>query len=277
MRRKVQLADGVKRVVFFDDEATIGATLGRNLYAEDGTTLLDRVTLKGDKGDSGIGAGVMSGGTAGQVLVKASGTDFDTAWHSLAKADVGLGSVDNTSDATKPVSAAQAAADAAVQAFAIQRGNHTGSQLASTISNFAATVIATVLTGLSLASSAAVTAADSILVAIGKLQAQVTLRRPLTLVTTQVASYTLVAADADTHVRMNAAGANALTIPPNATVPFRIGTEVWVEQAGAGVTTITAGAGVTLRTTVGVTPSAQYGVMGWRKVAIDTWSAISKT
>jgi hypothetical protein len=55
----------------------------------------------------------------------------------LVKADVGLGSVDNTADASKPVSTAQAAADAAVQAHAIQRANHSGTQLAATISNFA--------------------------------------------------------------------------------------------------------------------------------------------
>lgn len=47
--------------------------------------------------------------------------------HSVTKTQVGLGNVDNTSDANKPVSTAQAAADAAVQAFAIQRSNHTGS------------------------------------------------------------------------------------------------------------------------------------------------------
>jgi hypothetical protein len=52
------------------------------------------------------------------------------------------------------------------------RANHTGTQLASTISDFAATVRATVLTGLSTATSAVVSATDSILVAIGKLQAQ---------------------------------------------------------------------------------------------------------
>lgn len=51
------------------------------------------------------------------------------------KADVGLGNVDNTSDANKPVSTAQAAADAAVQAFAIARANHTGTQLMATISD----------------------------------------------------------------------------------------------------------------------------------------------
>jgi hypothetical protein len=45
--------------------------------------------------------------------------------------------VDNTADASKPVSTAQAAADTAVQSFSIQRANHTGTQTASTISDFA--------------------------------------------------------------------------------------------------------------------------------------------
>jgi hypothetical protein len=51
----------------------------------------------------------------------------------LTKSDVGLGSVDNTADASKPVSTAQAAADTAVQSFAIQRANHTGTQAISTV------------------------------------------------------------------------------------------------------------------------------------------------
>lgn len=53
--------------------------------------------------------------------------------HSVTKAQVGLGSVDNTADSAKPVSVLQAAADAAVQAYAIQRANHTGTQAATTI------------------------------------------------------------------------------------------------------------------------------------------------
>jgi hypothetical protein len=52
------------------------------------------------------------------------------------------------------------------------RTNHTGTQLASTISDFFTQVRATVLTGLSTASSAVVTATDTVLVAFGKLQAQ---------------------------------------------------------------------------------------------------------
>ncbi len=56
----------------------------------------------------------------------------------VTKADVGLGNCDNTSDANKPVSTAQAAADAVVQAYSIQRANHTGTQAVGTITGLAA-------------------------------------------------------------------------------------------------------------------------------------------
>lgn len=62
----------------------------------------------GAKGATGAtGPGVATGGTTGQVLRKNSGTNFDTAWANADKSLVGLGNVDNTSDANKPVSTAQ--------------------------------------------------------------------------------------------------------------------------------------------------------------------------
>lgn len=113
--------------------------------------------------------------------------------HNVTKAQVGLGNADNTSDINKPVSTAQQNAldlkynasnpsgfetPAQLNARDVvnrARANHTGTQLSNTISNFASTVRATLLTGLSLAVGTAVTATDSILVAIGKLQTQITL------------------------------------------------------------------------------------------------------
>lgn len=53
------------------------------------------------------------------------------------------------------------------------RGNHTGSQLSSTISDFAASVLSSVLTGFSVGANAAITAADSVLSAFGKIQGQI--------------------------------------------------------------------------------------------------------
>lgn len=70
----------------------------------------------GPEGPEGpTGPGVPNGGSTAQVLRKASGTDQDTEWHTPVKADVGLGNVDNTSDANKPISSAtQTALDAKV-------------------------------------------------------------------------------------------------------------------------------------------------------------------
>ena len=53
-------------------------------------------------------------GTTGKLLKQTSYSAFKSSL-SLTKSDVGLGSVDNTSDASKPVSTAQAAADATRQ------------------------------------------------------------------------------------------------------------------------------------------------------------------
>lgn len=56
---------------------------------------------------------VPSGGTTGQVLRKASNTNYDFEYHTLDKTDVGLSNVDNTADTDKPISTAtQTALDA---------------------------------------------------------------------------------------------------------------------------------------------------------------------
>ena len=56
------------------------------------------------------GYGMPSGGTVGQYIRKSSSTPYDVAWDTVTGSDVGLGNVDNTSDANKPVSTAQQAA-----------------------------------------------------------------------------------------------------------------------------------------------------------------------
>lgn len=72
--------------------------------------------IQGETGATGAtGPGVPDGGSVGEVLIKLSGADQDTDWHTLVKGDIGLGNVDNTSDANKPVSTDQAAAIAVVQ------------------------------------------------------------------------------------------------------------------------------------------------------------------
>jgi hypothetical protein len=91
-------------------------------------------------------------------------------------------------------------------------------------------------------------------------------------INTQTGSYTLVLADKGKTVEQNVAGANTLTIPPNSSVAFAIGTYVNVTQLGAGQTTLTAGAGVTLRAyNAGLKLSGQYAVATIYKRGTDEW------
>lgn len=95
----------------------------------------------------------------------------------------------------------------------------------------------------------------------------------LVLANPQTASYTLVLGDAAKAVEMNVASANNLTVPPNSSVPYPIGTVLEVLQYGAGQTTIVAGAGVTLRSPGGrLKIAAQYGAAALRQRATDEWT-----
>ena len=59
-------------------------------------------------------------------------------------------------------------------------------------------------------------------------------------------TYTTVLADDGKLITCSNASAIALTIPPNSSVAYGIGTQINIAQLGAGQVTITAGAGVTL-------------------------------
>ena len=88
-------------------------------------------------------------------------------------------------------------------------------------------------------------------------------------------SYTTVLGDDGKLVTMDNASAITFTIPPNSSVAFGIGTQINIMQLGAGQVTITAGAGVTLRSAgTKVKTSAQYAVATVVKIASDTWVAV---
>lgn len=91
------------------------------------------------------------------------------------------------------------------------------------------------------------------------------------VIDTQTASYVLALADANGVVRMNLAGANGLTIPPHSAVPLPVGTEIDVIQAGAGTTTLVAGAGVTVQSTAGLVLPGQHSRATLLQVAVDVW------
>jgi hypothetical protein len=88
-------------------------------------------------------------------------------------------------------------------------------------------------------------------------------------------TYTAVLADDGKLVTCDNASAIALTIPPNSSVAFGIGTQINIMQLGAGQVTITAGAGVTLRSAGSkLKTNAQYAVATCCKIATDTWVVV---
>lgn len=91
-------------------------------------------------------------------------------------------------------------------------------------------------------------------------------------------SYTLVLADAARagFVTMANAAASTLTVPPNSSVAFPIGSVIEGAQLGAGQVTITPGAAVTVNGTPGLKIAAQYGTFGLLKTATDTWLAYGR-
>lgn len=91
----------------------------------------------------------------------------------------------------------------------------------------------------------------------------------------QTASYTLVLTDAGKCVEMNSASANNLTVPPNSSVAFPVGTVIEVFQYGAGLTSIVAGAGVTIRSySSHLNLGGQYTGASLRKIATDEWALV---
>jgi hypothetical protein len=95
--------------------------------------------------------------------------------------------------------------------------------------------------------------------ATSSVQTQLNAKSPLNLtLDRKTASYTLVAGDNGKVIEMNVASANTLTV--NASL-FSAGNQIVISQYGAGQTTITAGAGVTLRSDGGkLKINTQYSI-----------------
>ena len=89
-------------------------------------------------------------------------------------------------------------------------------------------------------------------------------------------SYTTVLGDAGKVVTMTNAAASTLTIPPNSSVAYVVGTVIEGAQLGAGQVTLTPGAGVTINGTPGLKVAAQYGTFALLKTATDTWLAMGR-
>jgi len=95
--------------------------------------------------------------------------------------------------------------------------------------------------------------------------------KPWSIGSNNASHYTLVIGDSGGVVRQASASANNLTIPPNSSVAFPIGTEIKILQSGAGQTTLVAGTGVTVVKPSALTINARYGVATIIKILADAW------
>ena len=88
-------------------------------------------------------------------------------------------------------------------------------------------------------------------------------------------TYSVVLSDDGKLLTCDNAASIALTIVPNSTAAFGIGTQINIMQLGAGTVTITAGAGVTLNSDgAKLKTNAQYAVATCCKIGTDTWVVV---
>lgn len=84
----------------------------------------------------------------------------------------------------------------------------------------------------------------------------------------------LTLSDANTEQEMNNAAAQTLTIEPDSTTNFPIGTRIDVINFGAGIVTLVAGAGVTIVRVNSLTMNGQGSAVQLVKRSANTWSAV---
>lgn len=85
-------------------------------------------------------------------------------------------------------------------------------------------------------------------------------------------TYTLIATDIGKLVTMTNASANTLTVPPNASVAFEIGSKINISQFGSGQTTISPGSGVTINSADSANKTrVVYSTASLIKTGTNTW------
>jgi hypothetical protein len=95
---------------------------------------------------------------------------------------------------------------------------------------------------------------------------------PLSIDTQTGTTYTLALADQGKLVELNNASSITVTVPPNSSVAFPVGSQITFTQMGAGQVTFAAGVGVTIRSDGSKLKTAsQYSMVTLVKRATDEW------
>ena len=86
-----------------------------------------------------------------------------------------------------------------------------------------------------------------------------------------VSTHSLAMTDCDKHIRLSHAEGVDLTVPPNGTVAFKIGTQISFVQAGDGQVTFVEGGGVTINSAESKKTRKQFSSAVLVKVDTDVW------
>ena len=93
-----------------------------------------------------------------------------------------------------------------------------------------------------------------------------------TTITSKTADYTLSSlSERDSMIEVNSSSAVTITVPPNSSVAYPVGTSIDLLRVGSGSVTIAAGSGVTLNYTPGNKLRAQWSSASLFKRSTDTW------
>ncbi len=95
-------------------------------------------------------------------------------------------------------------------------------------------------------------------------------------------TYTFALTDANSEVTTDNAASNTVTIPPNSSVAFPVGTLLTVQEIGSGVTSLTPGSGVTITSAAYGSSTSQtytlggiYGFIQIQQTATNVWNVIA--
>ena len=90
-------------------------------------------------------------------------------------------------------------------------------------------------------------------------------------------TYTFVIADAGKLVTSSNGAAQTITVPPNSSVAFPVGTQIIVQNIGSANATLAQGTGVTIQSVDSAKElDGQYAAAALIKTATDVWSLIGR-
>lgn len=84
-------------------------------------------------------------------------------------------------------------------------------------------------------------------------------------------TYTTVIGDASKLITLNNASAITVTIPPNSSVAYPVGTKIDFAQIGVGQVTFAGGSGVTVNSTPTLKTRARFSAVSCIKISTDGW------